>query len=745
MAEQIIVKFKARGDQKLIKSMYALAQAQGLLEKNSKQAAIAQGFLATAFKRNAANASKMSLAMSTLRSKLLLATFAFGGIIAASIRFTQAAAKVQQMELAFSNLVGSSESASIAVDKLRIATNGTMSSFDLLQQANNAMILGVSKSSDEMAELFDIAQRLGKALGVDTKRSVESLVTGIGRQSKLMLDNIGIIVKADEAYESYAATLGLTKDELTDAQKKQAFFNATMESAREKLKRVGEEQEGGLDSFQKLSATAEDFGVKIGEALLPVLEDLAEGLTFVLEAGIDFLEWADLIDTSLDKAINKITEEQVQSRLLAKELSKVTEGTQEFLDVKEKIIARFPNYFKNMQDEKIGLDILNEALRLHNNYLIDQIRIEVMRDVMNEKKEKITKALIAHSERQVALAQIEIDLEKNYRENLALSLKGRELTADQQSELINIMVEEARTAGLLKGSYDDTSDSLKSFGEAATEVWNIQYGLTGTIATLIGDFMRYKKEIKDTSGVSVASFEDIDTIIEELTEEFDISNDAVIKALESLSKYGGAFDDIIEGMGDLGKEADKMADNVKQAEKDINSLTQATTSFWLSSQQGARTWKAFGDVMVQQIERIVATFLANWATFKLMSLIFKTDFTNFATMPSLFGWTPGSAGEETGGSGWGETGVNVAGFHGGGMIQSYHQGGNVPIMAQEGEFVMRRSAVESIGAENLARMNRTGQSGGNVVFTGNVLSKNFIEKEAIPMIKKAIRRGKTLG
>ena len=83
--------------------------------------------------------------------------------------------------------------------------------------------------------------------------------------------------------------------------------------------------------------------------------------------------------------------------------------------------------------------------------------------------------------------------------------------------------------------------------------------------------------------------------------------------------------------------------------------------------------------------------------------------------------------------------------HSGGMIQSYHQGGNVPIIAQEGEFVMRRSAVESIGVENLNRMNRTGNAGVNVTFSGNVLSKSFIEREAIPMIKKAIRRGKTLG
>ena len=87
-------------------------------------------------------------------------------------------------------------------------------------------------------------------------------------------------------------------------------------------------------------------------------------------------------------------------------------------------------------------------------------------------------------------------------------------------------------------------------------------------------------------------------------------------------------------------------------------------------------------------------------------------------------------------------------MHSGGMIpQSYHSGGDVPIVAQEGEFVMSRDAVQSMGVENLNRMNRTGQASGgvNVTFSGNVMSRDFIENEAIPKIKDAIRRGADIG
>ena len=97
----------------------------------------------------------------------------------------------------------------------------------------------------------------------------------------------------------------------------------------------------------------------------------------------------------------------------------------------------------------------------------------------------------------------------------------------------------------------------------------------------------------------------------------------------------------------------------------------------------------------------------------------------------------------------------MQGYATGGVIpplgmQTYQGGGNVdnvPALLQEGEYVMRRSAVESIGLENLNRMNRTGAAGGgvNITFAGNVMSDDFITEEAIPKIKKAIRRGADIG
>ena len=78
-------------------------------------------------------------------------------------------------------------------------------------------------------------------------------------------------------------------------------------------------------------------------------------------------------------------------------------------------------------------------------------------------------------------------------------------------------------------------------------------------------------------------------------------------------------------------------------------------------------------------------------------------------------------------------------FATGGMVQGQD---NVPIMAQSGEFIMQRSAVQNIGVENLAAMN-SGQSNGGVTVNiqGNMVgNKSFVRDVMIPEIKKSMNR-----
>ena len=83
---------------------------------------------------------------------------------------------------------------------------------------------------------------------------------------------------------------------------------------------------------------------------------------------------------------------------------------------------------------------------------------------------------------------------------------------------------------------------------------------------------------------------------------------------------------------------------------------------------------------------------------------------------------------------------------GGRIVGRRHSQGGTMIEAEAGEFVMSRSAVESVGIENLNRMNEGGGGGAVTVnVSGNVLSQDFVEGELAENIKEAIRRGTDFG
>ena len=59
-------------------------------------------------------------------------------------------------------------------------------------------------------------------------------------------------------------------------------------------------------------------------------------------------------------------------------------------------------------------------------------------------------------------------------------------------------------------------------------------------------------------------------------------------------------------------------------------------------------------------------------------------------------------------------------------------------MAQAGEFIMRREAVQNIGVENLAQMNRTGSAGGVTInIQGNMIGNDeFVRDNLVPQLKQ---------
>lgn len=139
---------------------------------------------------------------------------------------SQAGAQFDRLGGSFSNLASSMGSNGTAIiSAIESVTQGTLSQSTIMQQANNAMLLGVAKSSDEFETLAKIAVDRGRAMGISMEYAFESIVKGVGRLSPLILDNLGIVLDADKTYKDYAESIGKTADALTDAEKRAALIS----------------------------------------------------------------------------------------------------------------------------------------------------------------------------------------------------------------------------------------------------------------------------------------------------------------------------------------------------------------------------------------------------------------------------------------------------------------------------------------------------------------------------------------
>jgi ABC-type transporter Mla subunit MlaD len=170
----------------------------------------------------------------------ILTTKALAGLGRAFGELTDRSGQLNSVSTGFENLSAAAGlSADVLLREMRPATLGLVSDFDLMKQANNAMTLGIVRSEEEFGELVKGATVLGRTLGIDTTHALESLTIGLGRQSKLVLDNLGIIVDTEKAYADYAEQLGITVSEMSDAEKKTAFLNAAMKGIKETSEAAG--------------------------------------------------------------------------------------------------------------------------------------------------------------------------------------------------------------------------------------------------------------------------------------------------------------------------------------------------------------------------------------------------------------------------------------------------------------------------------------------------------------------------
>jgi hypothetical protein len=110
------------------------------------------------------------------------------------------------------------------------------------KEASQAAAIGLAAglSPEQLKELGESAKIVSVALGRDVTDSFNRLVRGVTKAEPELLDELGIILRLEEASIRYASALGLNKNQLTTFQKSQAVANEVLRQSEERYGAIAE-------------------------------------------------------------------------------------------------------------------------------------------------------------------------------------------------------------------------------------------------------------------------------------------------------------------------------------------------------------------------------------------------------------------------------------------------------------------------------------------------------------------------
>lgn len=136
-------------------------------------------------------------------------------------------------------------------------------------------------SPDQVEQFTLAARRASVALGVDLDDAMNRVIRGVSKLEIELLDELGITVRLNEAYDKYAKQLGIQATSLSGYQKQQAYANAVIEESTKRF--------GYLDDRMKATewekfAQNIDQAVKSGQKWISeVQRPLAEGVNQMMD------------------------------------------------------------------------------------------------------------------------------------------------------------------------------------------------------------------------------------------------------------------------------------------------------------------------------------------------------------------------------------------------------------------------------------------------------------------------------
>ena len=170
------------------------------------------------------------------------------------------------------------------LDGLRQATHGTVTDIELMKAA--VKFNDFKLPLDELGTMLAFAQQKAKDTGQSVDYMVDSIVTGLGRKSLMILDNLGL--SATEVKERMAETGDMTK--------------AVGAIIREQMAKAGDYVETAADRAAQANVSLQNKMEELGRKFAP-LEEASNSLWTSMKIGI-----LDVVGGPLARLLNGLTE-----------------------------------------------------------------------------------------------------------------------------------------------------------------------------------------------------------------------------------------------------------------------------------------------------------------------------------------------------------------------------------------------------------------------------------------------------
>ncbi len=469
-------------------------------------------------------ANKSTTSLGKLQSIVTKVGAAIG--VAFAVRVTKAmidtGKEISNISNGFKNLAQNAEGGADGLLKaMKKASKGTIAEMDIMKSANLALQLMGDDVAANLPKMTEIAAGIAKAQGKNTAEMLNDIVVAAGRQSVMILDNLGISsVRAGQLIEEYANKLGKTRDQLTDSEKAAAFFYATMKAGEEALQRSGGVVDDYATRIARLKAKTTDLADATSRLLVPIFEKFVSLLTKLIDSmqnAIDeYNEFSELVDTGKVDVAGQWAKEAIESSKWWQENYKIQEKLysdkygweqkyqqllqkgytdEEIRAKKREIIAKglYEKFYQlSYEQQKQAILGVQKKTGKAITPKVSPVGTEVSeKDIINYSKEFSDTAIkVAESFEKIRQYAMAGDLEATAKAMQELQKQGL-LSADSNSQFAQSMQEIAYNATIQNYAVDTLSTAFTNLDNASRDaVYEMLWGKNGW-----SNFLKNFKEI----------------------------------------------------------------------------------------------------------------------------------------------------------------------------------------------------------------------------------------------------------